>query len=284
MSEINEPHVAARKRHLLACDDNLCAAILLNEFVYDFGIDGFYEEPLERRTYTHAGIRSNIFSLFSLEEVNQTLLFLMKKSYINATWNDSTLDGVESTPFEERRFTVVVHWQKIEEACEPYYVAIRDQRAKEEAERQARLDEEEANKPPPPPPLSPGEQERLRHMAIRERERERVEQHLNRAKGVSLPATLTIEEWLETLDYYEWKCAYCGGSFELLEHFIPLSHYGGTTRSNCVPACHGCNGVKQSWHPSRIPLSKHTKTKKVRENIEHVQRYLAQFQEEGGTA
>ncbi len=49
---------------------------------------------------------------------------------------------------------------------------------------------------------------------------------------------LTLEQWLETLEYFNNKCAYCGGPFEVLEHYLAEA---GTTVSNCVPACFSCN-------------------------------------------
>ena len=52
---------------------------------------------------------------------------------------------------------------------------------------------------------------------------------------------LTMEQWLETLEYFNYKCAYCGGPFEVLEHYLAEA---GTTVSNCVPACFSCNVMK----------------------------------------
>jgi 5-methylcytosine-specific restriction endonuclease McrA len=55
------------------------------------------------------------------------------------------------------------------------------------------------------------------------------------------PDFLTMEQWLETLEYFNYKCAYCGGPFEILEHYLAKA---GTTVSNCVPACRRCNVMK----------------------------------------
>jgi hypothetical protein len=77
---------------------------------------------------------------------------------------------------------------------------------------------------------------------------------LRQARIRGLQATLTFREWIETLDYFNWRCAYCGHRFELLEHFIPLSLGGGTTRDNCVPGCYSCNTKKRSVHPFEAPI------------------------------
>jgi hypothetical protein len=64
-----------------------------------------------------------------------------------------------------------------------------------------------------------------------------------RAKQVGARHDLTIEQWLETLEYFDNKCAYCGGDYQVIEHYLPI-HIAGTTVSNCVPACLHCNIMK----------------------------------------
>ena len=82
------------------------------------------------------------------------------------------------------------------------------------------------------------------HPSIRD-EITRIRNAINRAKRAGVIATLTLVEWLETLDDFNGKCAYCGqGQFEILEHFIPISHGGGTTVNNCIPSCGSCNVKK----------------------------------------
>jgi 5-methylcytosine-specific restriction endonuclease McrA len=66
------------------------------------------------------------------------------------------------------------------------------------------------------------------------------------------PATLTCAEWVNILNHFEGKCAYCGKNGDNLEHFIPLSQGGGTTYNNCVPACQSCNVLKGNQHPDDI--------------------------------
>jgi hypothetical protein len=64
-----------------------------------------------------------------------------------------------------------------------------------------------------------------------------------RAKQAGAKHDLTMEQWLETLQYFDFKCAYCGGEYEVIEHYLPVFK-AGTTVSNCVPACLRCNIMK----------------------------------------
>lgn len=49
------------------------------------------------------------------------------------------------------------------------------------------------------------------------------------------------------------ECYYCRGQFapkELtLDHIVPVSRGGRTTKGNCVPCCKECNNKKQSLMP-----------------------------------
>lgn len=67
---------------------------------------------------------------------------------------------------------------------------------------------------------------------------------LRRADG-----DLGLRGWIDTLQRFNWECAYCGGEFEAIEHFVPVSQGGLTTDSNCVPACKSCNSKKHGKHP-----------------------------------
>ncbi len=81
-----------------------------------------------------------------------------------------------------------------------------------------------------------------------------------RAMDLGLPATLTLKQWIATLDHFDWKCAYCRISpAEALDHFFPLSsppsflcRVRGTTVDNCLPICRTCNSSKQDLHPTII--------------------------------
>ena len=85
-----------------------------------------------------------------------------------------------------------------------------------------------------------------------QRERSRVQNQRLRAENKQLPATLTLEEWLQTLADFNGMCAYClERPFEHLEHFIPIDAGGGTTVDNCIPACGKCNWSKGADDPDR---------------------------------
>jgi 5-methylcytosine-specific restriction endonuclease McrA len=110
---------------------------------------------------------------------------------------------------------------------------------------------------------------------LRERyktEEARVARHNAIAASESLPAILNLIEWISTLNYFQWRCAYCGGPYQLIEHYIPIVHggepiwSGGTTWSNCVPACRSCNGKKGTQHPSLV---------RTMPALGRVERYLA---------
>ena len=67
-----------------------------------------------------------------------------------------------------------------------------------------------------------------------------------RAKQAGARHDLTVEQWMETLEYFNYKCAYCGErDFEFIEHYLPV-RTAGTTVSNCVPACAMCNAFKDA--------------------------------------
>lgn len=73
------------------------------------------------------------------------------------------------------------------------------------------------------------------------REIDRVEGQCKHARTLGAGATLTLMDWLITLEDFDWQCAYCQAQpFQIMSHVIPLP-LGGTTPDNCVPACHKCN-------------------------------------------
>lgn len=76
------------------------------------------------------------------------------------------------------------------------------------------------------------------------------------ARTYGYRATLTIDEWMRTLEHFGGLCAYCRKwPFSEMDHLVPLGHGGWTTADNCVPACKGCNSSKrdrvmpESWAP-----------------------------------
>lgn len=88
------------------------------------------------------------------------------------------------------------------------------------------------------------------------KERQRVRAQILRAKEAGVPATLTLAQWLKTLNAFHWKCAYCLGPFECLDHYIPVVAGGGTVEDNCFPACITCNSKKSGTHPEQASRSK----------------------------
>ena len=73
----------------------------------------------------------------------------------------------------------------------------------------------------------------------------RVKFAQKRARKRGVEATLTAEEWFEIVASFGGKCAYCLVAMgDTLDHVIPLSAGGGTTKDNCVPACWECNNRK----------------------------------------
>ena len=64
----------------------------------------------------------------------------------------------------------------------------------------------------------------------------------------SVPAdkALTLEQWNNTVEYFDHRCAYCGRRLEKLtiDHIVPISQGGQNAQENVVPACQRCNGSK----------------------------------------
>jgi hypothetical protein len=83
-----------------------------------------------------------------------------------------------------------------------------------------------------------------------DRERRRVNRNLRRALKAGTAATLTLEQWVETIAHFRGLCAYCQKKpFAVLEHFIPVE-LGGTVIGNVVPACQACNVFKDCLPPT----------------------------------
>jgi 5-methylcytosine-specific restriction enzyme A len=53
-------------------------------------------------------------------------------------------------------------------------------------------------------------------------------------------------------------CHYCGGNFSAaaltMDHIVPISRGGKSTRGNLVPACKSCNSNKKYYTPAEIIL------------------------------
>lgn len=71
-----------------------------------------------------------------------------------------------------------------------------------------------------------------------------------RVKFREIINTLTAEEWIDILEAYNYRCAYCDVEFEVenmptKDHIIPLIKGGNNTKENIVPACRSCNSSKK---------------------------------------
>lgn len=83
---------------------------------------------------------------------------------------------------------------------------------------------------------------------------DRKSQSNRNAKKKGLPNTLTQSEIEFALEYFNYKCAYCGTNLENgfhLDHFIPLKNENcpGTIAQNILPVCAHCNHTKHASDP-----------------------------------
>ena len=87
----------------------------------------------------------------------------------------------------------------------------------------------------------------------------RVEDHLRRARSLGVPATLTLVDWFNILEHFQWRCAYCQAEpFRVLLHILP-QEVAGTTPENCVPACRRCmcSSKRECGHVMRYLATLH---------------------------
>lgn len=67
-----------------------------------------------------------------------------------------------------------------------------------------------------------------------------------RAIEAGAAGSCTLAQIEARIAYYGYRCAYCGGPYEELDHVIPLSRGGSNWASNLRPACRSCNRRKHS--------------------------------------
>lgn len=93
------------------------------------------------------------------------------------------------------------------------------------------------------------------HRNYRQNNKEIGRKHcqIRRVKLKKLKASFTVEEWLNALEFFDYKCAYCRDEHETLEqdHVVPLSKGGNYTANNIIPACRRCNSSKNAKEMSR---------------------------------
>lgn len=93
----------------------------------------------------------------------------------------------------------------------------------------------------------------------------------SRARKLKEPATLTLKQWVAALTYFSYSCAYCGGPYQICDHFLPLGMGAGSTQSNCVPSCQSCNIKKGKLHPDQVKSIKAAQLHRVRGHLALVQ-------------
>jgi hypothetical protein len=90
--------------------------------------------------------------------------------------------------------------------------------------------------------------------------------------------SLTDEQWIKALEYFNEKCAYCESDKALTyDHLIPFSKQGKFTVDNIIPCCKKCNSSKNNkdfneWYAIQTFYSKE-KEDKINDYIKLVKRY-----------
>jgi hypothetical protein len=253
-----EEGIAITRRNLSICDNNPCAAIILHQLEEDAlneqliaDMEGRVERPW---LYTYEKLAEKQYNIFSFTAIQEAICLLEEKQYISVQW---LANNEKNKPLKQRVFSVVIHSKQISLANEVYRAMHLVELGKLSSDAEA------------PQPVQ-RQQRNLKSEQKHPGEAAKVRYHLARAFELGLPATLTLEQWLETLEHFQWKCAFCQGPYILLEHFIPLAlGIGGTVQSNCVPACRSCNSKKGSDHPSTIATESG-----MADAIQKVQAYL----------
>lgn len=110
---------------------------------------------------------------------------------------------------------------------------------------------------------------RLRCRSMLYAESYRIARHKEESYRKGLPCNLLLGEWAETLRHHNWRCAYCKGPFESLDHFTPVSQGGGSWVGNVVPACLQCQVAKGGQLPQEVAAIS-------QEIMERIARYLQQ--------
>jgi 5-methylcytosine-specific restriction endonuclease McrA len=65
-------------------------------------------------------------------------------------------------------------------------------------------------------------------------------------KKFAVTYNFSIEQLMQRMSIFGFKCAYCNGLFEQIDHVIPLSRGGGHYLSNLRPSCKRCNSSKSN--------------------------------------
>lgn len=89
---------------------------------------------------------------------------------------------------------------------------------------------------------------KYRHMRNR---RDRINKQRRRARLAAVESTLTMQEWQAILKEQNHRCAACQRHFNIflrptLDHIVPVSKGGGTTKENTQALCASCNSRKRT--------------------------------------
>ena len=64
------------------------------------------------------------------------------------------------------------------------------------------------------------------------------------------PGKISRAEWLEILEAFDNRCAYCGArDLMTIDHVVPIGKGGRNEAANVVPACGSCNFAKGNRGP-----------------------------------
>lgn len=74
----------------------------------------------------------------------------------------------------------------------------------------------------------------------------KIDIHNERARRKGLVSDLNVLQWIDVLNHFNFKCAYCGDKYKELDHVISVSIGGGTTIGNVMPSCVNCNHSKSN--------------------------------------
>lgn len=265
-----------RKMYLILCDGYHCAAMLLDklraveasareraDYPFSKPIDLSNTVP-EYDPYLCVSIYAlyhGFLGLFDIDEVENAFHYLFSKDYIYGQFADDN----EDAPLNQRLMNIACNANTVQSDWDAYVATL------PRAKRQGGI-EGTAIEQRPDIKLTEEERQAQERVKLIEQERKKVNLQNKRAMKVRLLGNLTLEQWIKTLDHFEWKCAYClDAKYTIFEHFVPLVHGKGTSQDNCVPACPRCNGIKQAWNPLAAwgpGLSA------IKDGIERVKNYL----------
>ena len=92
----------------------------------------------------------------------------------------------------------------------------------------------------------------------------RYQNYANRRRAQKISSHVENFDSNHIILKYGNKCCYCGGKFEHIDHYMPLSKGGGHTLENVRPACRNCNLTKNNKTPEE--WMELLKTRVIKEN------------------